>query len=63
MTENWGVPAELSRSTVGTMQAVEAGEFDVVSPDYRAITGRAGEIDAAVPGVGPGCQKGGMIQP
>ncbi len=39
MTENWGVPAELSKSTVGTMQAVEAGEFDVVSPDYRAITG------------------------
>jgi len=40
MTENWGVPPELSRSTVGTMQAIEAGEFDVVSPDYRAITGR-----------------------
>jgi NAD(P)H dehydrogenase (quinone) len=40
MTENWGVPAELSKSTVGTMQAVENGEFDVVSPDYREITGR-----------------------
>jgi hypothetical protein len=40
MTENWGVPAELSKSTVGTMQAVAAGEFDVVSPDYRAITGQ-----------------------
>jgi NAD(P)H dehydrogenase (quinone) len=40
MTENWGVPPELSKSTVGTMQAVEAGEFDVVSPDYREITGR-----------------------
>ena len=40
MTEHWGVPAELSKSTVGTMQAVEAGEFDVVSPDYREITGR-----------------------
>ncbi len=39
MTENWGVPAEISKGTVGTMQAVEAGEFDVVSPDYRAITG------------------------
>ena len=39
MTENWGVPAEISKSTVGTMQAIEAGEFDVVSPDYRAITG------------------------
>jgi NAD(P)H dehydrogenase (quinone) len=41
MTENWGVPPELSKSTVGTMQAVEAGEFDVVSPDYREITGRS----------------------
>lgn len=40
MTENWGVPPELSKSTVGTMQAVEAGEFDVVSPDYREIAGR-----------------------
>jgi NAD(P)H dehydrogenase (quinone) len=40
MTEKWGVPPELSKSTVGTMQAVEAGEFDVVSPDYREITGR-----------------------
>lgn len=39
MTDNWGVPEEVSRSTVGTMQAVAAGEFDVVSPDYRAITG------------------------
>jgi NAD(P)H dehydrogenase (quinone) len=41
MTENWGVPPELSKSTVGTMQAIEAGEFDLVSPDYRAITGHA----------------------
>lgn len=39
MTENWGVPPELSRSTLGTMQAVADGEFDVVSPDYREITG------------------------
>jgi uncharacterized protein YbjT (DUF2867 family) len=39
MTENWGVPPELAKSTVGTMQAIEAGEFDIVSPDYRAITG------------------------
>ena len=39
MTENWGVPPELSKSTIGTMQAIEAGEFDVVSPDYREITG------------------------
>lgn len=40
MTEQWGVPPELSKSTVGTMQAIEAGEFDLVSPDYREITGR-----------------------
>lgn len=40
MTEKWGVPAELANSTIGTMQAIEAGEFDIVSPDYREITGR-----------------------
>jgi NAD(P)H dehydrogenase (quinone) len=39
MTDNWGVPPELANSTIGTMQAVAAGEFDVVSPDYREITG------------------------
>jgi NAD(P)H dehydrogenase (quinone) len=41
MTEHWGVPPELSKSTVGTMQAVEAGEFDVVTSDYARITGHA----------------------
>jgi NAD(P)H dehydrogenase (quinone) len=40
MTEKWGVPPELSNSTVGTMQAIEAGEFDIVSADYREITGK-----------------------
>ncbi len=40
MTENWGVPPELAKSTIGTMQAIEAGEFDIVSPDYREITGQ-----------------------
>ncbi|HWL62580.1 MAG TPA: NmrA family NAD(P)-binding protein [Steroidobacteraceae bacterium] len=40
MTSKWGVPPEISRSTVGTMQAVEAGEFDVVTQDYRSIAGR-----------------------
>jgi len=40
MTEHWGVPPELSNSTVGTMQAVEAGEFDLVTKDYQQITGR-----------------------
>jgi NAD(P)H dehydrogenase (quinone) len=39
MTEHWGVPPELAKSTVGTMQAVAAGEFDVVTDDYREITG------------------------
>lgn len=39
MNERWGVPLELSKSTVGTMLAIEAGEFDLVSPDYREITG------------------------
>jgi NAD(P)H dehydrogenase (quinone) len=41
MTEKWGVPPEISKSVLGTMQAVEAGEFDVVSDDYRKITGHA----------------------
>jgi NAD(P)H dehydrogenase (quinone) len=40
MTEKWGVPLELSKSTIGTMAAIAAGEFDIVSPDYREITGR-----------------------
>ncbi len=40
MHERWGVPLELSKSTAGTMQAIEAGVFDLVSPDYRTITGR-----------------------
>jgi NAD(P)H dehydrogenase (quinone) len=39
MTETWGVPPQLSKSTLGTAQAIEAGEFDVVSSDYREITG------------------------
>jgi NAD(P)H dehydrogenase (quinone) len=40
ITEEWGVPAELANSTIGTMQAIEAGDFDIVSPDYREITGK-----------------------
>ena len=39
MTDNWGVPPEIAGSTVGTMRAVEAGEFDLVTGDYAAITG------------------------
>jgi NAD(P)H dehydrogenase (quinone) len=40
MTEKWGVPPDVAQSTLGTMQGIEAGEFDIVSPDYRDITGR-----------------------
>lgn len=40
MTEHWGVPPEAAQSALGTMQAIEAGEFDVASPDYRALAGR-----------------------
>ena len=43
MTDHWGVPPEISRSTVGTMQAVEAGEFDLVTQDYREITGKSAQ--------------------
>jgi len=41
MTEKWGLPPELAKSTIGTMAAIAAGEFDIVSPDYREITGRS----------------------
>ncbi len=39
-TEKWGMPLELSKSMVGTSLAVEGGEFDRVTADYREITGR-----------------------
>jgi len=39
MTEHWGVPPELASSTIGTMRAVEAGEFDLATRDYERITG------------------------
>ncbi len=39
MTDHWGVPANLSRSSIGTMRAIEVGEFDVRSSDYETITG------------------------
>jgi NAD(P)H dehydrogenase (quinone) len=39
MTEKWGVPPEISISTVGTMQAVSAGVFDLATSDYATITG------------------------
>ena len=40
MTQHWGVPAELAKSSVGTMRAIENGEFDMTTRDYEAITGR-----------------------
>lgn len=40
MTDHWGVPLELSKSSVGTMRAIENGEFDIATRDYEAITGR-----------------------
>jgi NAD(P)H dehydrogenase (quinone) len=40
MTEKWGVPPAMAASTVGTMQAIEAGQFDMVTDDYRSVTGR-----------------------
>jgi NAD(P)H dehydrogenase (quinone) len=41
MTEKWRLPPELASSTVGTMRAIEAGQFDMVTDDYRKVTGRA----------------------
>jgi NAD(P)H dehydrogenase (quinone) len=40
MTEKWGVPPEISKSTVGTMQAVAAGVFDLATDDYAGLAGR-----------------------
>ena len=40
MTDHWGVPLELSKSSIGTMRAIENGEFDIATHDYQAITGR-----------------------
>ena len=40
MTRAWGVPETQARSSVGTMRAMEAGQFDVVTQDYESITGR-----------------------
>jgi len=39
MTREWGVPAELAKSSIGTMRAVETGEFDIVTNDYQTIVG------------------------
>jgi NAD(P)H dehydrogenase (quinone) len=39
MHERWGLPMELANSVLGTTKAIEAGEFDLVTSDYREITG------------------------
>jgi NAD(P)H dehydrogenase (quinone) len=52
MTEKWGMPAPLAASTVGTMRAIEAGQFDFVTDDYRAVTGRSPQtLDEFLAGV------------
>jgi len=40
MTQHWGVPAELAKSSLGTMRALQDGEFDITSRDYESIAGR-----------------------
>ena len=40
MVDKWGFPAELAQSVKGTATALAAGEFDIVSPDYRQIPRR-----------------------
>jgi NAD(P)H dehydrogenase (quinone) len=52
MTEKWGLPPALAASTVGTMRAIEAGQFDLVTDDYRTVTGRSPQtLDAFLAGV------------
>ena len=52
MTEKRGVPPALAASTGGTMRAIEAGQFDLVTGDYRAITGRSPQtLDEFLAGV------------
>ena len=38
--KGWGLPPAAARSTLGTMQAIAAGEFDCACDDYQKITGR-----------------------
>ena len=52
MTEKWGLPPALTASTVGTMRAIEAGQFNLVTDDYRAVTGRSPQtLDEFLAGV------------
>lgn len=40
MSDHWGLPLALAKSALGTMKSIEAGQFDVATGDYQAITGR-----------------------
>ena len=40
MIEKWGMQPALAASTIGTMRAIEGGQFDLVTGDYKAVTGR-----------------------
>lgn len=40
MVETMGLPAHAAQSSMYTLKAFEEGEFDLVTDDYRAITGR-----------------------
>jgi NAD(P)H dehydrogenase (quinone) len=52
MTDKWGVPPTLAASTIGTMRAIEAGQFDLITDDYRAVTGRSPQtLDEFLAGV------------
>ena len=37
---NWGMPEAAARAYASTVRAFENNEFDIVSPDYEAITGK-----------------------
>ena len=41
MADHWGLPLELAKSSMSSMRAIEAGQFDITTTDYRSITGRA----------------------
>jgi NAD(P)H dehydrogenase (quinone) len=52
MTEKWGLPPALAASTIGTMRAIEAGQFDLATDDYRTVTGRSPQtLDEFLAGV------------
>ena len=40
MSDHWGLPLHLAKSSLGTMKAIESGQFNTATRDYEAITGR-----------------------